>query len=62
MSNPDPEFESPTLKASESDAVRWARRDKFIKDAAANGQCTLNVARTVDELVEQLVEDLRNQA
>jgi len=45
--------------ASESDATRVKHRDKFIKDAVSKGKFVMSVARTTEELAEQLNEDLK---
>lgn len=45
--------------ASEPDATRVKQRDKFIKDAVSKGKFVMNVARTAEELAEQLNEDLK---
>jgi hypothetical protein len=45
--------------ASDSDAVRVAHRDRFIKESVLKGKFVMNVARTTEELTEQLNEDLK---
>jgi len=45
--------------ASEPDAIRVKHRDKFIKEAVSKGKFVMNVARTAEELAEQLSEDLK---